>query len=132
MLLAPNNFRKIGNYIEDCENMKYNIFGDWLKGKRCLKKDAHDCIDILKNLELDCEKRSVEKILKYNLPIDIKEYIQKANCYVFFYNHMKKTRQWVEGDLYKQGILEVIDTKWYESYDETPRKIEAMFKKYKV
>lgn len=118
---------------KDSEKLTYNIFGDWLKDKRCNKKEAFKCIDILKNLELDCEKRSVEKIKKYKLPIDIKEYIQKANSYIFFYNYMKKTRRWVEGELLnKPEVLSVISNEWYESYDETPRKIEAMFKKYKI
>lgn len=118
---------------KESESLKYNIFGDWLQGKRCEKKEAYKCIDVLKNIELDCEKRTVEKIKRYNLPIDIKEYIQKANSYIFFYNHMKKTKRWIEGNvLNKAEILAVIKNDWYESYDETPKAIEAAFKKYKV
>lgn len=117
---------------KESENMYYNIFDDWLMGKKCNVKKAYQCIDTLKNLELDCEKRTIAKIQKYKLPIDIKECIQKANCYIFFYNRLKTTRKWVEGDLYKPEILSVIKTDWYESYDETPKEVEAMFKKYKI
>lgn len=30
------------------ENMRYNLFDDWLAGKRCNKKDAYYCIDVLR------------------------------------------------------------------------------------
>lgn len=112
------------------ESMKYSIFGDWLKGKRCNVKEAHKCIDILKDLEIDCEKRSVEKMKKYNLPVDLDEYIRKANCYIFFYNRLKITRTWVEGDLYKPDLVAACNNTWYESYDTTPKKIESMFIKH--
>lgn len=114
------------------ENQKYNIFGDWLIGKRCNKEQAYKCINVLKELELDCEKRAVEKIKCYKLPLSIKEYIQKANVYIFFYNRLKKTRKWNVDDLYNNEVLSVIKNDWYESYDETPKEIESMFKKHKI
>lgn len=117
---------------KNSNDMPYNIFEDWLIGKRCNKEKAHKCINALRDLEIDCEKRAVKKILKYKLPICIKEYIQKANCYIFFYNRMKKTRKWCVGNLYKPEILSVIDSDWYESYNEIPKKLDAMFKKYKM
>jgi hypothetical protein len=47
-----------------------------------------------RNVELDCERRTVEKIRTFNLPIDTTEYIKKANSYIFFYTAMKETRSW--------------------------------------
>lgn len=40
-------------------------------------------------LEIDCDKRSLKKIKKYNLDIDIPKYIQKSNCYhqSYYYFH---------------------------------------------
>jgi hypothetical protein len=49
-------------------------------------------------MELDCEKRSVAKIKQFKLPINIKEYIQKANAYIFFYRALSKTRKWTTKD----------------------------------
>lgn len=46
------------------------------------------------NLELDCERRSVKKIKKQKLPIDIEEYTQKANSYVYFYHMVGQRREW--------------------------------------
>jgi hypothetical protein len=51
-------------------------------------------IDKVLEMELDCEKRSVEKIKKYKLPINVKEYTQKANAYMYFYRALAKTRKW--------------------------------------
>lgn len=45
-------------------------------------------------IELNCEKRAVEMILKEKLPINILEYIQKANAYFMFHSFMKKYRTW--------------------------------------
>ena len=47
-------------------------------------------------VEVDCEKRTVEKIKQYGLEfvVGIEEYIQKSNSYVLFYLWMKKNRSW--------------------------------------
>jgi len=45
-------------------------------------------------IELDCEKRAVEAIKKWNLPIHVEQYIQKANAYVTFYKIVAKYRKW--------------------------------------
>jgi hypothetical protein len=47
-------------------------------------------------VEVDCEKRTVEKIKQYGLEfvVGIEEYIQKSNAYVLFYLWMKKNRSW--------------------------------------
>ncbi len=59
---------------------------DWLGGKkiRSIKK----AIEWSRDLELDNEKRSVKLIKKWKLPIDLNDYIKKANAYVQFYNYM--------------------------------------------
>ena len=65
---------------------------DWLGGKkiRSIKK----AIEQSRDLELDNEKRTVKLIKKWKLPIDLNDYIKKANAYVQFYNYMKVTRRW--------------------------------------
>ena len=45
-------------------------------------------------VELDCERRSAKKIVKYGFDIDVKEYTQRANAYVYFYLVMRRTRKW--------------------------------------
>jgi hypothetical protein len=48
----------------------------------------------IRDMELDCERRTVELIKKYNLPINLKEYICFANVYIYYYNFARVTRKW--------------------------------------
>jgi hypothetical protein len=43
-------------------------------------------------LEIDCNKRAVDKIINYKLDIDLEQYIRKANCYhaSYYYFHKYK------------------------------------------
>ena len=67
----------------------------WIRGLvelSATQKDRYFKASIL--VELDCEIRAVAKIEKYNLPINVTEYIQRANAYVLFYQVMRRTRKW--------------------------------------
>lgn len=68
----------------------------WVKNKRTRNKRIDKCFEAAIALELDCEKRSVKKIKKYNLPVDIGEYIKKSNAYLFSYMVTKQNRCWFE------------------------------------
>lgn len=73
----------------------YDLLEEWINGKEMseweISKVIKSCIDI----ELDCEKRTVEKIRNYELlNIDKVEYIQKANSYIMFYGAILKNRKW--------------------------------------
>lgn len=68
------------------------LMDEWLSGKPIDNPDHH--IDVMKWLELDCEKRAVRKFRKYKIKFNEREYIQKANSYVQFYNYMKYSRKW--------------------------------------
>ena len=48
----------------------------------------------VQEMELDCERKSVEMIKKFDLPIDIEEYTSIANIYIFYYTYAKKNRCW--------------------------------------
>lgn len=77
-------WRDLGNSIEKVDS--------WLEGKRV--KDVKKALALTRDLELDNEKRSVKIIKEWGLPIDIKEYTQKANAYVNLYNRLAVTRKW--------------------------------------
>lgn len=53
-----------------------------------------DYIRRAREVELDCEKRTVEKIKEFNLPIDVDGYVRHANSYIWFYTMLGKTRKW--------------------------------------
>lgn len=67
---------------------------EWLEGKQI--KNPHFHLTVMRDLELDNEKRAVNLIKQFGLDttINVEKYIQKANAYVSFYNYLKYTRRW--------------------------------------
>jgi hypothetical protein len=45
-------------------------------------------------IELDCEKRTVEMIADYYMPISIETYAQEANAYLLSYSEFRRRRSW--------------------------------------
>jgi hypothetical protein len=72
------------------------VIDEWLGGKDFSKEVLDKAFDAVMKLELDCERRTVNLLRKLKAPINIKEYIQKANSYVLFYRECRKTRQWYD------------------------------------
>lgn len=67
-------------------------FEEWLAGRRVtnIDKIVKKCI----HLEHDCEQRTIRKIHRFKLPINVKEYAQKANAYLLGYYQSSLDRQW--------------------------------------
>lgn len=123
------------------ENKKKFISGDgielideWLNGKNVNKKNLKAAIEKSKKLELDCEKRSVIKIKKYNLPINESVYIQMANSYMYFYNWVFENRKWVaQGKtLFRKEIYSLAPKEWQLNYNTTPKNLNSAFNKYLI
>lgn len=111
------------------------ILDEWLSGKNFPKEKIRKCIEAAIALELDCEKRTVEKIKKYNLPIDIKKYIKQANTYLFFYLWLENTRRWSSpnNSPYKnEEIIAAAPSRFLTDYSVIPDKIVSLFAKYKI
>jgi hypothetical protein len=98
--ILVHEYAHMTQWLDNCDIWKKMIKYDsvnkmdaWLSKKEVVR-DYKKHIDIVKYLELDNEKRSVNIIKKFNLDIDLDHYIKKANAYVQFYNHIKTTRRW--------------------------------------
>lgn len=104
-----------------------NLVDLWIERKIGLNnKQLDEYITASRNVELDCEKRSVKKIKQYGLPIDSVEYIQRANAYVCFYTLLKKTRQWYskKAPYDDPNVWKQMPTKWLNDYSKLPKSIE--------
>ena len=108
------------------------LFNHWVYGEKKISKEvAIIMARIMRDLELDCERRTIEKIKKYNLPIDIKEYAKGAGAYVMFYNYIAKHKKW-----YKIGkepynnkkIRALMPTNLRGKYDVLSPKLEKLYK----
>lgn len=112
------------------ESDKLDIIDEWINGKEFSKKIINKSIKNSRELELDCEKRTVKKIKKWNLPINTKTYTQKANTYVFFHNYIKKTRRWTstkKSTYNSENIYSKMPSKWLKSYSKLPAYVENLF-----
>ena len=98
----------------------FKILNDWISGTPQKKTKVIQAVNTIKKYELDCEKRGVEKIIKYNLPIDTELYIKKSNIYIFYYNWVLENRSFGKGKIYNNEILELINSTFYKSYSKTP------------
>ena len=65
---------------------------DWLAGKRVDHID--EFIRLVIELEWDCERRSLRKIHRNKLPVNVATYAQMANAYVLGYHWTMKNRKW--------------------------------------
>jgi hypothetical protein len=88
-------------------------------------------IDASREVERDCEERTVEKVLRYGLPLDPIELAQKGNAYVYAYNMMGFTRKW-----YGTGNEPYLNTKVWKhlptdfkgDYSTTPKHVFDLYR----
>lgn len=118
----------LDQYLEKCilwDNLyvgktnTYDCMDRWIHGEEFSKKRMTDYINRCIDLEFDCEVRSVKKIKKYKIDINVEKYIQKANSYILFYNYIKQKRTWYLKGKEPYSIKEVwkkMPTKFLKDY----------------
>ena len=72
-------------------------------------------------VELDCEKRKVNKIINNNLPIDVPSYIKKANIYMYFYTALPYTRIWGMAPYDNEELLSIMPDYFLDDYSKLPK-----------
>lgn len=96
----------------------------WLDGKEYGNKTLDACFMKVKELEFDCEKRAVENIKKWKLPIDIPKYIKGAIAYTYYYDFLRNTRNKSSVIPYEEAnVLELIEPS-FASRDLAIRNLE--------
>lgn len=107
----------------------YNIYNN----KPITEERLLFCLNVCRDIELDCERRTVDLLKKYKIPIKISDYIRGANAYIHFYNHIKQYRRWYppkKMPYARKGLLKASSPKFLKSYDSIPAKMAAAYKKY--
>lgn len=97
-------------------------WADWLNGKRV--KDIKARIAKSRELEADCERRTVRLARELQAPIDLEQYIRGANSYIHFYNVMAETRKWYatgRGPYDAVDVLALANPTLDEDYSTTPK-----------
>jgi hypothetical protein len=100
----------------------------WLRGEEVENIESH--IVACRQLELDNEKRSVEIIKIFNLPLDLERYVKKANAYVYFYTWMMKTRKWSKpgnSPYSNETLIDAMPNEFQDNYEVLPDYIAKVF-----
>ena len=135
--ILVHEYAHMTQWLDDCREWSKMVKKDsvskmdmWLSGYEV--KDYKKHIDIVKYLELDNEKRSVQIIKKFGLEIDIDDYIRKANAYVQFYNHIKTTRRWSKphnSPYTNKMVIGQMSNTFRMNYRKMSKKVSLVFEK---
>jgi hypothetical protein len=104
---------------------------DYLQGIKLLNStQLRKVEDLVIENELDCEKRSVEKIKEWGLPISIENYIKESNTYVFSYRLMGKYKRFPSGLAKDRKLVEAAPKRFLKSYERIPAKLEVELNRF--
>ena len=71
-----------------------DLLGEWFDGREMKKEKIAKLIRVAREVERDCEERTVGEIIRRQLPVNHVKYAKQANSYVFSYTAMRETRAW--------------------------------------
>lgn len=100
-------------------NDAITIFEEYISG--CPVTDIVAATNMIVMLEADCERRTIKKMLKYELPINTETYAKKANAYLLSHKAMIHYGSWYKKSPYRHGCI----------WGRLPNKISAPYK-YKI
>lgn len=110
-----------------------DIFDMWLNhAVELTKSQLKEVLKQVMLVEIDCEKRSLEKIKRYNLPINHIEYIQKSNAYIFYYHAIARKREWGSKDAPYENpkIWQEMPVDFNQDYSKINRNMLNLFFKH--
>lgn len=112
------------------EHDPLTLMHEWLERKRELgERKLREVLRGAMILELDCERRAAKKIDQFYLPINLKEYIQKANAYVYFYLAMQHVRRWYpkgKAPFTLPAVWTKMPTDFDNDYSKLPKRIKDL------
>lgn len=119
------------NYLWQKWSVGYTMFFDWLGGgveldNKTLKLCAQDIIDC----EKDCEMRTIKKIKKYNLDINVRDYIRGANIYLYSFKYMMLSKKWKDGIYLNKELISHSPSTFQKSYMIIPNELNKLFTKF--
>jgi len=95
----------VDSFIDGRESIDY--INEWVEGKEFTNEELKKLSILARDVEWDCEKRTIERAKAFNLNINYTEEIQRANSYILFYNFILETRKWYKTEFAPYRIREV-------------------------
>lgn len=112
----------------------WDLIDLWLDNKIELNPQQLDeYFSIIKEVEIDCEKSVIKAIEEFNLPIDISQYIKKANSYIIFYDLVKEFRTWYSPNKAPYMVPEVVKEMpdyFFSDYSMVPQQLSQTIERH--
>lgn len=70
-----------------------DLLEGWFGGKDYAEREVSRAFSVVRSCERDAERRSVDLIKYYNLPVNLDLYIRRANCYIYAHYIMHRYRK---------------------------------------
>jgi len=128
--LQFKNNSKFWKRLDFDDKNAYSLWWDWINKEIELSdEELNKVVRCIQDVEYECECNTLEMIRKYNLTMDVGEYIQNANQYILYFHYAKKNRKWIDCLVQPEIDLEHIipKTKMVDSYDYLPEELEKHF-----
>lgn len=118
-------------YWKDNKRDPGDILDRWLMGEDFKKITIKRCIDKIRDCELDCERRTIENIKKFNLPINIEDYCREASYILYHYNFLLYARGKKQRTTNKNidSLMKMMPDNLDNDYKKIPRKIMTAYKR---
>jgi len=104
------------------------VVNEWLEGQRRVRKrDITKYINMIRRMELNCEKRAVKLIRRHRIGINLKDYIRDANAYMYFHSVMLQQKSWYKiSPLLIKELVAMMPDHFLQSYTRVPKKVEEL------
>lgn len=119
------------SFIKDKESVDF--IDEWINGKELTKKEIKNVIRRSREVEWDCEMRTIEKAKIYGLPNNIENEIKKANSYIWLYTLLEETRKWTKNGRAPYRVKQVwskMPSTFDFDYSTIPEDIKKLYLKY--
>jgi len=111
------------------------IIDNWFNGKTYKNRIIDKAFESVREMERDCEMRSIKLIKKYNLPVNVDRYIRAANCYIYAHFFMREYRKFwpFEADMMQAtSILSEMPSSFRaQAHRKIPRKVYDVLSNYR-
>jgi hypothetical protein len=95
---------------------------DWLAGKKV--RNPKQAAANVREVEADCERRTLRLARELNAPIDLERYARGANAYIHFHNTIAETRKWYadgRGPYLNEKVLALCNPTLDRDFSKTPK-----------
>lgn len=107
---------------------KHSRFAYYLAGERIYQPKECAMASIL--LELDCERKTLRKLKKWQKYVNLKTATLRANSYLLSHWHMLETRKWPVNTPYDRKILKHCPESLIKNPQDVPEGLRMAFRKY--